>query len=104
MLKCIQRAMDGDARALALCIERIAPVLHDADIKIRLPKLPQSPELSDIEKTGCALLNKMANGDIPLSDGQKLHAALQNQLVNMERRQFEARVTALEHMAFKGEQ
>lgn len=103
MSKCIGKALEGDIRALTMCMERIAPVERESGNKIKLPKLPEVLELSDIERSEAAVLNEIASGAISPSDGQKLYAILHAKRTIIENQDMQSRLSALEKLVSERE-
>ena len=74
--KAIELALDGNMRALELCLERIAPVRKDRSISISLPDIGSNAGVVD---AGDAIINAIICGDISLSEGEKLMALIDRQ-------------------------
>jgi len=74
--KAIELALDGNMRALELCLERIAPVRKDRSISISLPDIGSNAGVVD---AGDAIINAIICGDISLSDGEKLMVLIDRQ-------------------------
>ena len=74
--KAIELALDGNMRALELCLERIAPVRKNRSISISLPDIGSNTGVID---AGDAIINAIICGDISLSDGEKLMALIDRQ-------------------------
>lgn len=94
--KCVAKALEGDTRALALCMERILPAMREPGVRIRMPRLE---ELKDIDLATQRLVNDIANGNVTPSEGEKIYAILQNRRNTIENRQTEARLTEVENIA-----
>ena len=91
--KCIAKALEGNLRALGLCMERILPSPRELGVRIRIPKLAQS---KDIDLAFQWVFDEIANGKISPSQGEKLLAILQKLRANIEGRVLEAKITELE--------
>lgn len=61
----IQKAMDGDVRALSLCMDRIYPVVRDRRLKLHLQRITGPKDLCTALDT---LTQSMAEGDISPSE------------------------------------
>jgi hypothetical protein len=44
--KCIAKGLEGDTRALALCMERLLPALREPGVRLKLPKLNQLQDVN----------------------------------------------------------
>jgi hypothetical protein len=96
MRKCVAKAMEGDTRALGLCIERILPAMREPGVRIRMPKLKQ---IKDIDLALQRIVDGVANGNVTPAEGERLHAMLQNHRDNVQDREFEARLLEVEKQA-----
>jgi len=67
--KLLLMALQGDMKALQLCIDRIVPVLRELPIK--LGALPMRT-LADLDKTSEQLWNKIAAGQLTAAQGHAL--------------------------------
>jgi hypothetical protein len=93
MKKCVAKALEGDVRALSLCLERILPSPREPGVRLKIPKLIK---LEDIDVALQKVVDAIANGNMSPSEGEKFHALLQNHRGNIESRSFGARITELE--------
>ncbi len=94
--RCVAKALDGNVRALTLCMDRILPSLREPGIRIRIPKMEQ---IKDINVASQRIVDAIGNGNITPSEGEKLGAMLQIHRANLERLELEARITELEKIA-----
>lgn len=94
--KCISKALEGDVRALGLCVERILPSLREPGVRIRMPRLK---ELKDVDVAMQRVVNGVANGNITPCEAEKIHAMLQDHRDNIEGQTTEVRLTELEKLA-----
>ena len=67
--KAIEMAKDGDAVALRLCLDRIAPARRDRPIPFALPPIETT---ADLTKATAALLAAVAAGDLTPSEAAEL--------------------------------
>jgi hypothetical protein len=97
--KAIERALDGDAVSLRLCLERIIPARRDSPISLKLPKVAGA---GDIPKALGAVLKAVADGEITPREGQALTAMIETYRRGLELSDIEARLTTLEERAGNG--
>lgn len=74
--KAIELALDGNMRALELCLERIAPVRKDRSISISLPNVDTNAGVID---AGDAVINAIICGEISMPEGEKLMVLIDRQ-------------------------
>jgi hypothetical protein len=89
--KVVEKALEGDATALRLCLERICPPLRPRDEPVSLAAFEGT--LSD---QGRAILVAMASGDLTPQQAGELLAALGSQARLVEADELERRIAALE--------
>ena len=94
--KCIAKALEGDPRALGLCIERILPVLREPTVRMRVPKLN---EAKDYRLVVQRVLEGIAAGNLTPMEGEKIANIAQNYVSNIEGQEMIARIQALEKHA-----
>jgi hypothetical protein len=94
--RCVARALDGDTRALALCLERILPPLREPGIQLRLPKLD---EVKDVDLGVKRVLQGIGKGNITPVEGEKVASILQNYRETIEVQEMVQRIEALEKHA-----
>lgn len=80
--KCIAKALEGEMRAVALCIERILPPLREPGVHLKLPKLDQ---LQDVDLAVKLVLQSIAGGNMTPDEGEKIATILQNYRETIER-------------------
>jgi hypothetical protein len=91
--KCVAKALEGDTRALALCMERILPPLREPGIHLKLPKLDDTKSVDlALER----LMQSIGGGNITPIEGEKLATILQNYRATIESQEMVARIEALE--------
>ncbi len=86
-------ALDGDAAALRLCLERIAPTRKDAPVAFRLPSMQSA---ADAAKAAGAVLGAVAVGDLTPTEGAQIMGLVETYRRTLETSELEARVAALE--------
>ncbi|MBF0482457.1 MAG: hypothetical protein HQK81_09755 [Desulfovibrionaceae bacterium] len=91
--KCVEMALDGDTTALRLCLERLCPPRKDSPVKITLPKVETSADLS---QASGAILEAVAKGELTPGEGQALAGLVEAHRRAVETTELEARITALE--------
>ena len=96
MKKCVAKALEGDVRALSLCLERILPSPREPGVRLKIPKLTK---LEDIDVALQKVVDAIANGLMSPSEGEKFHGLLQDHRGNIGSRAIEARITELEKIA-----
>lgn len=91
--KAVDMALEGDATALRLCIERIAPARKDAPVQFDLPKMTSAEEAAE---GTAAVLQAVAEGDLTPVEGATVMALVEQFRRVLEASEFEARIKALE--------
>jgi hypothetical protein len=94
--KCVAKALAGDGRAMALCMERILPSGREPGLRIKIPKLDG---IGQIDQSLQRIVEGIANGRIPIAPGEQFHAILQNHRDNVYSREMEARLIEVEKRA-----
>lgn len=89
----VTMALGGDATALRLCLERIAPPRKDAPVTFALPPMQSA---ADAAKAAGAVLGAVAEGDLTPTEGAHIMALVETYRRTLETTELEARVTALE--------
>lgn len=87
--KAIERALEGDAVALRLCLDRILPARKDRPVSFHLPKIENAQEAAQI--TG-ALLAAVANGDITPNEAAEVGRLVDTHLRALEASEVETRL------------
>src|SRR5260370_18292692 len=63
--KCVSKALEGDTRALGLCLERMLPSLREPGVRIRMPRMEH---VKDIDLAVKRLIDGIGNGNsIPVA-------------------------------------
>ena len=91
--KAVDMALEGDATALRLCIERIAPARKDTAVSFDLPKIQSAHEASE---AAAAVLTAVSNGELTPVEGASVMALVESYRRVLETSEFEARIAALE--------
>jgi hypothetical protein len=94
--KCIAKALEGDSRAIALCIERILPPLRDVAVRLRMKKLEK---LKDIESATQLLVEDMGKGKLTPQEAGRVYGILADIRNYREAEEMESRIAALEQTA-----
>ena len=89
----VTMALGGDATALRLCLERIAPPRRDAPVTFDLPPMETA---CDAAKAAGAVLGAVAEGELTPGEGASLMALVEGFRRTLETTELEARVAALE--------
>jgi len=91
--KAIEMAKGGDATAIRMCLERLAPPRKDAAVCFTLPPIKT---ISDAVEASSALLAAIADGDVTPDEGSRIMSLLTSHKVLVETGEFERRLEALE--------
>jgi len=89
----VTMALDGDATALRLCLERIAPPRKDAPVQFNLPRMETA---RDAAKAAGAVLEAVAEGDLTPGEGAHIMGLVETYRRTLETSELEARVAILE--------
>jgi hypothetical protein len=89
----VTMALGGDATALRLCLERIAPPRRDAPVTFDLPPMETA---RDAAKAAGAVLGAVADGDLTPTEGAHIMALVETYRRTLEATELEARLAALE--------
>ena len=89
----VTMALGGDATALRLCLERIAPPRKDAPVAFTLPPMQSA---RDAAQAAAAVLAAVAEGDLTPSEGAHIMGLVETYRRTLETTELEARVAALE--------
>lgn len=91
--KAIEMAKSGDAAAIRMCLDRLAPPRKDAGVCFALPPIKT---IADAVEASSALLSAVAGGDVTPDEGSRIMALLTSHKVLVETGEFERRLEALE--------
>jgi hypothetical protein len=86
-------ALGGDATALRLCLERIAPPRRDAPVTFDLPPMETA---RDAAKAAGAVLGAVADGDLTPTEGAHIMALVETYRRTLETSDLEARLRYME--------
>lgn len=89
----VTMALGGDATALRLCLERIAPPRKDAPVTFALPPMKSA---ADAARAAGAVLDAVAGGEVTPSEGAHIMALVETFRRTLETSELERRVAALE--------
>ncbi len=89
----VTMALGGDATALRLCLERIAPPRKDAPVTFDLPPMRSAV---DAARAAGAVLDAVATGDLTPTEGAHIMALVETYRRTLETSELEARMAALE--------
>jgi hypothetical protein len=91
--KAVEKALEGDATALRLCLERILPARKDRPIAFELPKIDNVAESA---KLVSALLGAVAAGDVTPGEAGEVSRLIETYVKALEATDLEGRLKALE--------
>ena len=91
--KCIAMALQGDQRALRICMERISPARQDACVQLSLPSIRTA---QDVEKAADKVTQAIRRGKITPLEAGKIMGILESRSRILENVQFESRLEKLE--------
>ncbi|MEQ1609441.1 MAG: DUF5681 domain-containing protein [Hyphomonadaceae bacterium] len=91
--KAIDLALAGDATALRLCIERLAPAPKDAPVPF---KAPQMKTAADAATAMASIVAAVAAGDLTPSEAERIAGLIDTWCKALETTELAARVAVLE--------
>lgn len=91
--KAIEMALGGDAAALRLCFERIAPPRKDSPVALALPAVTTA---ADAATALAAVVAAVAEGDLTPCEGAAVAGLLETYRKTLETADLESRIAALE--------
>jgi len=91
--KAVEMALDGDATALRLCLERIAPPRKDAPVQFEMPKMKGA---EDAAQAAAVVLQSVAAGDLTPTEGAHVMALIETYRRTLETTEIEKRLKELE--------
>ena len=89
----VTRALEGDAIALRLCMERIAPVPKDKSVAFNLPKMESAVDASD---AAGSILSAVSAGDLTPIEAKRVMGLIDSYRCTLELTEIENRLQALE--------
>jgi hypothetical protein len=97
--KAIEKAKEGDATMIRLCLDRIAPARKDRHVPFALPKMETA---ADTVKAAAAIAEAIGVGELTPSEAGDLSAFVANYAKAIEITDLEARLQRLEASALVG--
>jgi hypothetical protein len=91
--KVVEKALEGDATALRLAMERIAPLRKGRPVRFALPALDAA---TDLPKALGAVLTAIAGGAVTPDEGLSLAQIIETRRRTLELVELEQRIAALE--------
>lgn len=91
--KAIDKALEGDATALRLCLERIAPARKDPPVRFDLPAINDASEAAQAAQ---AVLQAVSEGNITPLEGAAVMGLVESYRRTLETTELETRIEALE--------
>lgn len=91
--KCLVSALQGDSKAMQLCLERILPARRELPLKIGKLPLGTAAELSRASE---AITQKVATGQLTPSQGQAMAELIERRRKVIETENIDRRLQALE--------
>jgi hypothetical protein len=91
--KCIDLAKAGDATALRLCMERLAPAMKSRAVRLSMPSIETA---ADVLKAQSAAIGAMACGEITPDEAATIGGVLEAKRKAIETADIEQRLTAIE--------
>lgn len=91
--KCIAAGLQGDMKAMNMCLDRLVPLRRQPTPNLKLPRLETS---EDIAQAYSRIMRAIAKGDCPSAEGQVLADILKAKLDMITLKSVEARLSELE--------
>jgi len=91
--KAVEMALEGNAVALRLCLERIAPPRRGRPVSLDFGVVRSPADLADAQ---ASVLTAMANGDLTIEEAADAAKVIEAVGAAYERREMESRLAALE--------
>ena len=91
--KCLHLALQGDSKAMQLCMNRLIPVRRDLPVKIG--KLP-TRSADDVSNASQKVTQKVAAGQITPAEGRAMAELLESRRRTIETQEFSERLRTLE--------
>jgi len=89
----IDKALEGDATALRLCLERLVPPRKDAPVRIELPTITT---VGDVVGASAAVLEAVGAGEVTPDEAARVMGLLTAHKAIVEVGELEARIAKLE--------
>src|SRR5229473_395338 len=93
--KCLSMAIQGNATALRLCIERLTPARRHRTLQFKLPVLKT---IADLDAASASVVSGVARGQLTPGEGQDLSQLLEGRRRVMETQELDQRIRALEKL------
>jgi predicted DNA-binding protein (UPF0251 family) len=94
--KCVSMALNGDPRAMRMCMDRVSPAPQDACIRMSLPPITTA---QDVDRAAEKVTQAIQRGKITPAEGGKMMNILESRSRIIEKVHLEPRVEKLEEMA-----
>jgi hypothetical protein len=91
--KAIEKALGGDSTAIRTVLERVLPARKDALIKIKLPHIKNT---KDVTKAVATIIDAVANGEITPNEGKALTSLIEDFRKSYETENIEDRLYIIE--------
>jgi hypothetical protein len=91
--KVIDKALEGDATCLRLCLERMSPAIKENPITLQLPDIQNA---EDAVKAMCVVVSNVVSGEITPSEGSALSGIVETYRRTLETQDLEKRISELE--------
>jgi hypothetical protein len=91
--KLVEKAKNGDASAIRLCLDRLMPVRKERAIEFDLPPITSA---ADAAAASASVLEACANGTITPDEGSKMMALIASHIKTLEFAEFESKLAELE--------
>ncbi|WP_343503578.1 MULTISPECIES: DUF5681 domain-containing protein [Roseobacteraceae] len=91
--KAVEMALEGDATALRLCLERVAPARKDSPVTFELPAMSNASEAAG---ASAAVLTAVAEGNLTPAEGAAVMGLVDSYRRTLEVTEIEQRLAALE--------
>lgn len=91
--KAVEMALDGDATAMRLCLERLLPARKDRPVQVELPAIESA---RDTLAASAALIEAVSQGELTPGEAAKMTGLIEATAKAIELRDLEARIEALE--------
>ena len=91
--KAVEMALSGDAVAMRMCLDRLAPVRRDRTIEFEMPEIASA---KDVSKATGALLAGVGRGEITPSEAAELGKLVQSHMAVLTQEEVLERLARLE--------
>jgi hypothetical protein len=91
--KCLVMAMQGELKAMQLCMDRILPARRDLPVK--LGKLPMGTA-AELSKASATVLQRAASGQLTVTQAQGFSGLIENHRSTIETADLDARLRTIE--------